>query len=69
MVSSSILYMAAGAFSLSVASAQSGYDLGNVAVAPIAVPRWLPYAVLAMLAVGSTIIGILYPEAIGANID
>jgi hypothetical protein len=69
MISSSMLYMAAGLVTLSVTSAQSGFDIGRVAAEPISVPRWLPYAVLAVLAVGSTVVGIMYPEAVGANLD
>lgn len=70
MVSSSIVYMAAGLVSLSVTSAQSGYELGRVERPRRSrLPRWLPYVALAVPAVGSTIIGILYPEAIGANLD
>ena len=67
-MSSSMLYMAAGLVTLSATSAQSGFHFDSEA-RTFTVPRWVPYAVLAVLAVGSSVIGILYPETIGANLD
>ena len=62
------LCMAAGLMMLSVTTAQSGYYFDTEAQT-IRMPRWLPYAVLALLAVGSTVVGIIYPDAVGANFD
>jgi len=65
----SMFCIAAGLMTLSVASAQSGFDLGRAAATPVTVPRWVPYAVLGVLAVASAVVGAIFPEAIGAALD
>jgi hypothetical protein len=64
MMTNSMLYMTAGLMTLSVSSVQSGFR-PNIWSKPIALPRWLPYAALALLAVASSVAGIIFPEATG----
>jgi len=64
MMTNSMLYMTAGLMTLSVSSVQSGFRL-DVGSKPITMPRWLPYAALALLAVASSVAGIMFPEATG----
>jgi hypothetical protein len=63
-MTNSMLYMTAGLMTLSVSSVQSGFrfDAGSRSVT---VPRWLPYAALALLALVSSIAGVMFPEATG----
>jgi len=67
MVANPMLYMTAGLM-LTAAAADSGFRF-NEAAKPVTIPTWLPYAVLAVLAVASAVVGVIYPEAIAANID
>ena len=62
------LGMTAGLLLLTFTATQSGFYF-NSSAKTAAIPRWLPYAVLAVLAVASAVVGVIYPEAIGGNID
>ena len=58
------LCLTAGLMMLTVSTAQSGVYFDTEAQT-ITMPRWLPYVVLGLLAIGSTAVGIVYPEAVG----
>ena len=62
-----ILFVTAGLM-LTVSSAHSGYQF-DAETASIAIPRWLPYAVLTELAAASAVVGVMFPEALGGNVD
>lgn len=59
-----MFFMTAGLMTLSVTSVDSGFHF-EAADKSVTIPRWLPYAVLAALAVASAVVGAVYPEAIG----
>ena len=62
-----ILFVTAGLM-LTVSSAHSGYRF-DAETASIAIPRWLPYAVLAALAAASMVVGLMFPEIMSGNFD
>ena len=67
MLKSPLLFMTAGLMlSVSAADTEYRFDAGRTS---IAIPRWLPYAVLAVLAAASAVVGVMFPEAIGGNVD
>jgi hypothetical protein len=53
---------------LTVTSANPAYRF-ETGSASIAIPRWLPYAVLTMLAAASAVVAVMFPETIGSNVD
>jgi hypothetical protein len=67
MSTSPILFMTAGLM-LTVSSAQSEYRF-DAGTASLAIPRWLPYAVLGALAAASAVVGVMFPEMMSANVD
>lgn len=61
MIENPMLYLTAGLMTMSMSSVHSGFVLADSR--RIAVPRWLPYAVLGVLAVASIATAIMFPEA------
>ena len=68
MITNPMLYITAGLMTMSMSSVHAGFELDAKAT-PITVPRWLPYAVLGVLAVASAVAGVMFPEAIGGLVD
>ena len=66
-MTSPILFMTAGLM-LTATSANTAYRFETGSVS-IAIPRWLPYAVLTALAAASAVVGVMFPEALGGNVD
>ena len=62
MIENPMLYLTAGLMTMSMSSVHSGFVL-EADRRRIEVPRWLPYAVLGVLAVASIAAAIMFPEA------
>ena len=61
MIANPMLYITAGLMTMSMSSVHAGFELDAKAV-PFQAPRWLPYAVLGVLAVASIAAAIVFPE-------